>query len=53
MIGDNLSDKICAEKSNIRFAYKDINFLKQLKIFVLNILGATKIGKAYTLVSLC
>ena len=33
MIGDNLSDKICAEKSNIRFAYKDNNFLKQLKEF--------------------
>ena len=33
MIGDNLSDKICANKSNIKFMYKDNNFLKQLKNF--------------------
>ena len=33
MIGDNLSDEICAKRSNIRFAYKEFNFLKQLKSF--------------------
>jgi len=33
MIGDSPSDKICAMKSNIKFAYKDENFLEQLKKF--------------------
>ncbi len=33
MIGDNLSDKICATRSKIKFAYKENNFLEQLKNF--------------------
>ena len=26
MIGDNLSDEICAKRSNIKFAYKEMIF---------------------------
>ena len=31
MIGDNLSDKLCAEKSNLNFFYAKVNFDSQIK----------------------
>ena len=31
MIGDNISDKICADKSNIKFFYTEENFEKLIK----------------------
>ena len=32
MIGDKISDKLCAKKSNIYFEFVKKNFLKQIKI---------------------
>ena len=31
MIGDKISDKNCAKKSNLFFSYAQINFYKQIK----------------------
>ncbi len=31
MIGDKISDKICAQKSNLYFEFAERNFLNQIK----------------------
>ena len=32
MIGDQLSDKLCADKSNLKFFYVENDLFKQLKL---------------------
>ena len=34
MIGDKLSDKLCAKKSMIKFSYAEKDFYKQVKAIV-------------------
>ena len=37
MIGDRLTDKMCAKKSKLYFEYAKPNFLSQIKLIIKNI----------------